>query len=110
VLDDSRAETLVAAARGGDARSLARLVSLVENGSAELRSVMRAVAPYAGSARVVGLTGSPGAMDGTGTAARFNQPSGITADGGKLYVADFQNQTIRAVDIDADHRCSSFVE
>src|SRR5262249_44414310 len=43
--------------------------------------------------------GSPGAMDGTGTAARFNQPSGITADGGKLYVADFQNQTIRAVDI-----------
>jgi LAO/AO transport system kinase len=69
VQDDSRAEALVEAARGGDARSLARLVSLVENGSAELRSVMRAVAPYAGSARVVGLTGSPGVGKSTVTGA-----------------------------------------
>jgi LAO/AO transport system kinase len=45
------------------------MVSLVENGSAELRSVMRAVAPYAGSARVVGLTGSPGVGKSTVTGA-----------------------------------------
>ncbi len=65
----TQAEALVAAARDGDARSLARLVSLVENGSAALRPVMRAVAPHAGHARVVGLTGSPGVGKSTVTAA-----------------------------------------
>ncbi len=67
--DDSQAEALVAAARDGDARSLARLVSLVENGSAALRPVMRAVAPHAGHAHILGLTGSPGVGKSTLTAA-----------------------------------------
>lgn len=67
--DDSQAEALVAAAREGDARSLARLVSLVENGSPALRPVMRAVAAHAGHARVVGLTGAPGVGKSTVTAA-----------------------------------------
>ena len=67
--DDAQAEALVAAARDGDARSLARLVSLVENGSAALRPVMRAVVPHAGHARVIGLTGSPGVGKSTVTAA-----------------------------------------
>lgn len=71
---DARAQALVAAARGGDARSLARMISLVENGAAEseegpLRSLMRAAAPHAGHARVVGLTGSPGVGKSTLTAA-----------------------------------------
>src|ERR1700722_3670537 len=61
-------EALVAAARSGDPRSLARLVSLVENGSPELRPVLRAVAPYTGNAHVVGLTGSPGVGKSTLTA------------------------------------------
>ena len=65
----AHAEALVAAARDGDARSLARLVSLVENGSAALRPVMRAVVLHAGHARVVGLTGSPGVGKSTVTAA-----------------------------------------
>jgi LAO/AO transport system kinase len=69
VLADSRAGALVAAARDGDSRSLARLVSLVENGSPELRPVMRAIAPYTGHAHVVGLTGSPGVGKSTVTAA-----------------------------------------
>ncbi|HWG63394.1 MAG TPA: methylmalonyl Co-A mutase-associated GTPase MeaB [Streptosporangiaceae bacterium] len=47
-------------ARDGDTRALSRLVSLVENGSPELRSVMRALAPLSGQARVLGLTGAPG--------------------------------------------------
>jgi LAO/AO transport system kinase len=69
---DERAEALVAAARAGDARSLARLISLTENGSAAdgwaaLRPVMRAVAPHAGHARIVGLTGSPGVGKSTVT-------------------------------------------
>jgi LAO/AO transport system kinase len=53
-------EGLVAAAQAGDPRALARLVSLVENASPELRPVMKAVAPLTGRARVIGLTGAPG--------------------------------------------------
>jgi LAO/AO transport system kinase len=66
---DSRAAELVAAARAGDPRSLARMVSLVENGAPQLRPLMRAVAQYAGHARVVGLTGSPGVGKSTVTGA-----------------------------------------
>ena len=66
---DARAAELVAAARTGDPRSLARLVSLAENDSPELRPVMRAVAPYAGHARIIGLTGAPGVGKSTVTGA-----------------------------------------
>ncbi|HET7530055.1 MAG TPA: methylmalonyl Co-A mutase-associated GTPase MeaB [Mycobacteriales bacterium] len=60
---------LVDAARSGDARAVARLISLVENGSPALREVMAALMPYAGSAQVVGLTGSPGVGKSTTTTA-----------------------------------------
>jgi LAO/AO transport system kinase len=62
-------DSLVAAARQGDARALARLVSLVENESPQLRGVMKAVAPLTGRARVTGLTGSPGVGKSTVTGA-----------------------------------------
>ena len=62
-------EALVASAREGDARALARLISLVENRSPELRPVMKAIAPYTGTARVIGLTGSPGVGKSTVTGA-----------------------------------------
>jgi LAO/AO transport system kinase len=62
-------EGLVAAARDGDPRALARLVSLVENGSPRLREVMRLIAPLTGAARVIGLTGSPGVGKSTITGA-----------------------------------------
>ncbi len=48
------------------------------------------------------LAGSPtgtGSTDGTGTAARFNQPADITTDGTSLYVTDTGNSTIRKIDI-----------
>jgi LAO/AO transport system kinase len=61
--------TLVAAARDGDARALARLVSLVENGSPRLRDVMKLIAPLTGRARVIGLTGAPGVGKSTITGA-----------------------------------------
>jgi LAO/AO transport system kinase len=51
---------LIGAARGGDPRALARLVSLVEDASPQLRPIMQAIAPMTGQAHVVGLTGSPG--------------------------------------------------
>src|SRR5262252_4794772 len=39
-----------------------------------------------------------GSADGTGTAARFNAPSGVAVDGaGNVYVADTANHTIRMV-------------
>ncbi|HEY0536076.1 MAG TPA: methylmalonyl Co-A mutase-associated GTPase MeaB [Actinoplanes sp.] len=58
---------LVAAAREGDARSVARLISLVENGDPALPDVAAALAPYAGRAQVVGLTGAPGVGKSTTT-------------------------------------------
>jgi len=60
---------LVAAARAGDARALGRLVSLAENGGPQLRSVMRLIAPHAGEAQIVGLTGAPGVGKSTVTGA-----------------------------------------
>jgi LAO/AO transport system kinase len=62
-------EALIAAARAGDPRALARLVSLVENASGELRQVMKLIAPLTGQAQVIGLTGSPGVGKSTVTAA-----------------------------------------
>jgi LAO/AO transport system kinase len=62
-------EALVSAASGGNPRALARLISLVENGSAQLRGVMRLIAPRTGQARVIGLTGAPGVGKSTVTGA-----------------------------------------
>ena len=43
-----------------------------------------------------GLVNAPGSADGTGLAARFAYPSGVTADlSGNFYVADFGNNSIR---------------
>ncbi|GGK98975.1 methylmalonyl Co-A mutase-associated GTPase MeaB [Mangrovihabitans endophyticus] len=60
---------LVTGARAGDPRSVARLISLVEDGAPELPQVAAALAPYAGRAQVVGLTGSPGVGKSTTTSA-----------------------------------------
>jgi len=60
---------LVAKARAGDARAVARLISLVEDASPLLREVMAGLAPYAGKAHVVGITGSPGVGKSTATSA-----------------------------------------
>ncbi|MEV1282220.1 methylmalonyl Co-A mutase-associated GTPase MeaB [Modestobacter sp. NPDC049651] len=60
---------LVAGARDGDARSVARLISLVEDASPLLREVATALAPHTGGARVLGLTGPPGVGKSTTTTA-----------------------------------------
>jgi LAO/AO transport system kinase len=62
-------EETIERALAGDARALARLVSLVENGAPELRPVMKALAPLTGGARVIGLTGAPGVGKSTMTTA-----------------------------------------
>jgi LAO/AO transport system kinase len=58
---------LVEAARAGDPRAVARLVTLVENDDEALRQVAEALVPYTGSAQVLGLTGSPGVGKSTTT-------------------------------------------
>ena len=60
---------LVEAARAGSPRAVARLISLVEDGSPALREVMAALAPYSGRAHIIGITGSPGVGKSTSTSA-----------------------------------------
>lgn len=60
---------LVAGARAGRAAAVARLISLVEDDSPLLPEVMAALAPHAGRAHVIGLTGAPGVGKSTTTSA-----------------------------------------
>ncbi len=56
-------------ARAGDIRALARLLSLVEDSSPRVRSIIKELLPHAGGARIIGLTGPPGVGKSTVTAA-----------------------------------------
>jgi LAO/AO transport system kinase len=51
---------LVAQARDGDPRAVARLITLVESNDPVLPDLAAALAPHTGAAQVIGLTGSPG--------------------------------------------------
>jgi len=62
-------DELFAAARGGDRAALARLLSLIERGADEARSIGRLASPLGGTAYTVGLTGAPGAGKSTLTSA-----------------------------------------
>jgi LAO/AO transport system kinase len=53
------------ALRSGDARVLARAISLVENRAPGWSDLLKALFPHTGHARVVGLTGAPGAGKST---------------------------------------------
>jgi LAO/AO transport system kinase len=61
-LDTSR---LVERALDGDRRSLARLISLVEDGGPELGAAIEALFPHTGKAYSIGVTGAPGAGKST---------------------------------------------
>ena len=56
-------------ARTGDTRAVARLLSLVEDSSPRVRSVIKDLLPGTGRARVIGLTGAPGVGKSTVTGA-----------------------------------------
>ena len=58
-------EALLVAARAGDARATARLVTIVENDEPEAVAISRATYAQAGRAQVVGVTGPPGAGKST---------------------------------------------
>jgi LAO/AO transport system kinase len=61
-------EALVREALAGDRRAIARLISLVEDGSDGLAAVMRALHPHTGKTYSIGITGAPGAGKSTLTA------------------------------------------
>jgi len=56
---------LVARALGGERRAIARLISLVEDGGAELAQVMDELYPHTGRAYSIGITGAPGSGKST---------------------------------------------
>ncbi len=59
---------------------------------------IRKVVISAGSVTTLaGIAGVSGSVDGTGSAARFTGPTGITTDGTNIYVVDYYNRTIRRI-------------
>lgn len=69
----AKATALVAAARAGDRRSLARLLTAVENRTPLAEAALRELYPHAGSAHIVGITGPPGAGKSTLVAALIGE-------------------------------------
>ncbi len=57
--------TIVDQLRSGDPRTLARVISVVENRRAGCSDLLKELFPYTGHARVLGLTGAPGAGKST---------------------------------------------
>ena len=51
--------------RAGDVRALARAISTGEDDRLEARELLKALFPFTGHARVIGLTGAPGAGKST---------------------------------------------
>ncbi len=69
----SEAADLFIAARSGDRSALARLLSMVERGGDDARSVSTVTHALAGSATTIGITGAPGAGKSTLTSALVRQ-------------------------------------
>ncbi len=62
---ETQAHSLTDAIRSGDARSVARAISTVENRVPGWSDLLKALFPHSGKARVIGLTGAPGAGKST---------------------------------------------
>jgi sugar lactone lactonase YvrE len=60
--------------------------------------IRKIVASTGAVTTLAGLAGSSGSTDGTGSAARFNSPSGVAIDSaGNIYVSDTLNYTLRKI-------------
>ena len=58
-------DTLLEKALGGDIRSIARIISLIENDNPKKDVLLKRIYPMTGNAIVLGITGSPGAGKST---------------------------------------------
>jgi sugar lactone lactonase YvrE len=59
---------------------------------------IRRISPAGVVTTLAGLVGAAGASDGTNCGAQFDNPTGVAVDGsGNLYVADYQNSTVRKI-------------
>jgi sugar lactone lactonase YvrE len=68
-----------------------------------LNHVIRKITPSGEVSTVAGLAGYAGSADGQGSAARFNFPYDVAVGStGTLYVADLDNDTIRAITPDGN--------
>jgi LAO/AO transport system kinase len=65
VTSPSAIQELVNRVRSGDARALARAISLVENHGAHSIEVLKHLFPFSGRATLIGMTGAPGAGKST---------------------------------------------
>ena len=65
---------------------------------------IKVIDPADGTTRTIAGTGKPGREDDP---AQFDEPAGISAAAGKLYVADTNNHLIRVIDLDRDHQVST---
>lgn len=65
VTSDSSIHAWVERLRSGDPRALARAITAIENTSPESGALLRQLFPYSGKARVIGITGAPGAGKST---------------------------------------------
>jgi len=83
VADVDSLELLLAAVRKGQPRAVGRAISLIENSAVELPAIMKALAPAAGRAMVVGITGAPGVGKSTTIAGLI---AAVRRDGGRVGV------------------------
>jgi LAO/AO transport system kinase len=94
---NSDIQTWIDALRAGDSRALARAISAVENREAASSELLKGLFPYAGHARVIGLTGAPGAgkstlVDQLARCYRHNPPCRTNRDeGGATGSQEIQN-------------------
>ena len=70
----------------GERVAIARLISLVEDGGADLGTVMEAIYPHTGRAYSVGITGAPGAGKSTLTEQLVSQARREDHDVGVLAI------------------------